>query len=221
MRVMTRMKVCAECGSEYRPWAGRQGIASKFCSSACAGQSLRAQALASYPSEAETRAAYHDELLSDEQFGRRHGRSYQWAFTVRRAYGIDALAFDERVQRRRSVMRVSPQAQARERLVRSVWNLSEKGEAQCRNCWRTDRRVHLHHAIPRSMCAEARLNLLNGVPLCTVCHFGWHRRQVTIYRDVFTPEEWAYISSVQLVGQDTQAWLDDRYPEKGDCRGRD
>lgn len=93
------------------------------------------------------------------------------------------------------------------------FNAKAKGESSCRNCGVSDVRLHLHHAIPRSLSRAARNNLLNGVPLCPKCHTGWHCRTVTIYRDIFTPEEWAYISSVQLTGQNIGAWLDDRYPD--------
>lgn len=91
------------------------------------------------------------------------------------------------------------------------FSLSIKGEACCRNCGRTGR-LNLHHAIPRSMFAAGRDEILNGVPLCTWCHLGWHRRRVVLYRDIFTAEEWAYLSSVTLLGQNIEAWLDDRYP---------
>lgn len=58
------------------------------------------------------------------------------------------------------------------------------------------------------------MEILNGLPLCTDCHMGWHRGYRTIYRDVFTPEEWAFLSSVQLTGELIGPWLDKRYPER-------
>jgi hypothetical protein len=98
------------------------------------------------------------------------------------------------------------------------FTLKAKGEDRCRNCGGVGtgetHRLHLHHAIPRSLSREARDKILNGIPLCPKCHHGWHRRRLTIYRDVFTPDEWAYISSVQLTGQNIEAWLDDRYPKR-------
>lgn len=194
-------------------WAGAQGIASKFCSHGCNREAARERARASRPCAEEARAAYSEELLSDAGFGRRYGRSAQWARGVRRAYGIPAVPREERTAARRAALRASPEAQARERLVRSVWNLDAKGgELECRNCGRSDLQIHLHHAIPRSMSKAARLDLRNGVQLCTNCHLGWHHRRVTIPRTVFTPVEWAFISSVNLTGQNTGAWLDDRYP---------
>jgi hypothetical protein len=58
-----------------------------------------------------------------------------------------------------------------------------------------------------------------------VCHTGWHHRRVTIYRDVFTEDEWAWLTTQELRGQNVIAWLDDRYPSRdhpprpgGECR---
>ncbi len=94
------------------------------------------------------------------------------------------------------------------------FSLALKGESSCRNCGSSDL-LQLHHAIPRSMSAAARDEILNGVPLCVRCHMSWHRRgKVTLYRDIFTVEEWNYLCSVELVGQLTAAWLDDRYPPR-------
>lgn len=218
-RVASREKRCAQCHNVFVVWAGAQGLASKFCSRRCTGEAARERARKSRPSEEETRAAYYTELLSDAEFGRRYGHSYQWALGVRRHYGITAVPTEERRTRKREAMRASPQAQARERLVRSAWNMAEKSlsegreELACRNCGRTDLRLHLHHAVPRSMCKAARLDLRNGVPLCTNCHLGWHHRRVTIPRSIFTPIEWAFISSLDLTGQNITAWLDERYPD--------
>lgn len=74
--------------------------------------------------------------------------------------------------------------------------------------------MQLHHAIPRSKWRAGRADLRNGIPLCFTCHTGWHHRKVVIYRDVFTPEEWAFMSSARLTGQRVEAWLDDRYPAR-------
>lgn len=100
-----------------------------------------------------------------------------------------------------------------EKDIAKVFNLKLKGEDCCRVCGDTHR-LQLHHAIPRSLSRAARTELRNGIPLCVSCHMGWHRRGLTIYRDLFTSDEWAYISSVQLTGQRIEAWLDDRYPER-------
>ncbi len=92
------------------------------------------------------------------------------------------------------------------------FNLKKKGEETCRNCggWATD----LHHAIPRSVCRATRADLRNGLPLCRRCHQGWHHRKVVLHRNLFTEEEWAYLSSVELTGQRIEAWLEDHYPER-------
>jgi hypothetical protein len=92
-----------------------------------------------------------------------------------------------------------------------VFNIKLKGEACCRNCGST-RHLHLHHIVPRSMCRAARRDLRNGLPLCASCHSHWHARSITIYRDAFRDNEWAYVSSLQLLGQDIATWLDERYP---------
>jgi 5-methylcytosine-specific restriction endonuclease McrA len=94
-----------------------------------------------------------------------------------------------------------------------LFGIRLKDEGNCRNCGATGL-LHLHHIIPRSMFAAGRLELLNGVPLCPACHVGWHRRCAVIHRDIFTEEEWAYLSSVTLLGQNIEAWLDDRYPPR-------
>lgn len=99
-----------------------------------------------------------------------------------------------------------------ERASKSLFSLKKKGDRICRNCG-TEENIHLHHAIPRSMYRDGRNELLNGVPLCQTCHYGWHHRRVVLHRSIFKPEEWEYISGVNLLGQNTTAWLDDRYPE--------
>lgn len=91
------------------------------------------------------------------------------------------------------------------------FSLRNKGETACRACG-TTYGLHLHHAIPRSMFRAGRDELLNGIALCHACHLGWHQRVVVLYRDIFTEEEWAYLSGVVLLGQNVLAWLDDRYP---------
>lgn len=98
-------------------------------------------------------------------------------------------------------------------VARNGINLKAKGEGCCRACGSTQH-LHLHHVIPRSMWRRGITELLNCIPLCVVCHTGWHRRWRTIYRDVFTPEEWAFISAADLLGQNVTAWLDDRYPAR-------
>lgn len=104
-------------------------------------------------------------------------------------------------------------------VTRNGTNLKAKGEDRCRVCGYGSN-LHLHHIIPRSMWRRGITELLNCIPLCAHCHAGWHHRWLTIYRDVFTPEEWAFISSADLLGQNVTAWLDERYPVPADERTR-
>lgn len=100
------------------------------------------------------------------------------------------------------------------REVARLFNLKKKGETRCRNCGSREH-VQPHHAIPRSIgTKESKLDLRNCLPLCSRCHARWHRRTLTIYRDVFTSEEWAYLVSVKLTGRETEAWLDAHYPSR-------
>jgi HNH endonuclease len=93
------------------------------------------------------------------------------------------------------------------------WSLAAKPERKCRVCPR--RATDLHHAIPRSVGPpETKLDFRNGLPLCQECHTGWHRRTLVIFRHVFTPDEWAYLTAVKLTGRETDAWLDDHYPDR-------
>ena len=94
--------------------------------------------------------------------------------------------------------------------LRRVFSLALKGEKKCRACGRA---AHLlHHAVPRSMSRIGRTDLLNGLPLCATCHQGWHFRNIAIYRDAFTPDEWAFICSLPDTGRVMATWLDERYP---------
>lgn len=95
-----------------------------------------------------------------------------------------------------------------------VFSARLKGETCCRNCGDSPGLLHLHHIVPRSMCKAGRRDMRNGVTLCPRCHRAWHHREITIYRDIFTDEEWTFVSSLQLLGQDIGAWLDDRYPTR-------
>jgi endogenous inhibitor of DNA gyrase (YacG/DUF329 family) len=101
--------------------------------------------------------------------------------------------------------------------IYQVFNVRLKGETCCRNCGAEATAVlplHLHHAVPRSMCKAGRRDLRNGITLCHACHMGWHYRTRPIYRDLFTEAEWSFISSLELLGQNITAWLEDRYPER-------
>ena len=149
----------------------------------------------------------YGEKLSDSQIGARYSHSYEWARRVRNAYGLKAL----------------PKPAHREikhgRYVGAEkWTVRNKGEDRCRACGKQPGSgvfgLHLHHVIPRSMWRDGKQDLRNGIPLCFDCHQGWHDRRITIYRDVFTAEEWSFLSSVQLLGQRIGPWLDANYPNR-------
>lgn len=97
------------------------------------------------------------------------------------------------------------------------FTVKDKGETRCRHCGATEKRLDLHHSVPRRVCPpEAKRDLRNGIVLCTTCHMRWHRRTITIYRDIFHPDEWDYISTLELTGRDITGWLDENYPTKED-----
>lgn len=106
-------------------------------------------------------------------------------------------------------------AEAARGLTREKWGLRRKPEPKCRNC--PAPAVHLHHAIPRSKAPRVRKDLRNGLPLCRACHDGWHGKKVTLHRDLFTPEEWSFVSTVELTGERIEAWLDRHYPVRPDA----
>lgn len=87
------------------------------------------------------------------------------------------------------------------------WNLALKGEESCRNCGAAAK--HLHHIVPRSVTRRGLYDVeRNGLPLCPPCHFGWHRRSLTITRDVLTEGELGF-----ALGAAGEGWLDLWYPE--------
>jgi hypothetical protein len=93
------------------------------------------------------------------------------------------------------------------------WNATTKGETCCRSCGKSSSRLHLHHAVPRSICPpDAKRDLRNGITLCGSCHVRWHKGS-PLPRSIFTAEEWAYVSRLRLEGRETAAWLDKHYPE--------
>ncbi len=89
------------------------------------------------------------------------------------------------------------------------WSIRDKDEEFCRACGAPA--SDLHHAVPRSLAPSGRRDLRNGLPLCRSCHTSWHRRGVTLHRDLFTVEEWRFIET--LIGP---VWLDERYPDRGE-----
>lgn len=92
------------------------------------------------------------------------------------------------------------------------WSIREKGESNCRVCG--GGAEDLHHAVPRSICPpDAKLDLRNGLPLCKPCHQKWHRKSLVLGPDVFTTQEWEYVSSLKLTGRDITGWLEKNYPK--------
>lgn len=81
--------MCVQCGTEYTATQEFRGYARRFCSRECTGEYNQRRARASWPSEEEVRHLYEVEGLSDRALGARFGHSYQWAYTVRKAYGIE------------------------------------------------------------------------------------------------------------------------------------
>lgn len=201
-------RTCAHCGATFSATQEHRNFKRKFCSKRCSNRANSERQRAKYPPLSEVEWAYREEGLSDLDFGARHGRSYQWAMRVRRHHGV-RLTRDEKLRARR--LKTKRQKAG---VSRAIWNVREKGETCCRVCRGSHGGLHLHHVIPRSMHRGSRMELRNGIVLCNACHTRWHARTLTIYRDVFTAEEWAYISSVELLGQNIEAWLDARYPSR-------
>lgn len=98
-----------------------------------------------------------------------------------------------------------------ERRMMREFNLAVKGETNCRACG-SGEFVNAHHTIPRSTAPNLRYDILNCLPLCSVCHTKWHRRTLTIYRDAFNEDELEYLAAARIPGRVTSAWLDDHYP---------
>ena len=187
---MTRpatIRECAHCGEDFEARQEYSNFKRKYCSFRCSGASQRKRARESWPPKPEVERLYATEGATDASIGKRYGKSYEWARRLRKHYGIDA-------PKRRG----KPEEEKSDRLR---WGIGLKPEAVCRCCnKRPARALNLHHAIPRSMCRAARYDLRNGLPLCERCHMGWHHREVVVYRDAFTREEWAYLLSVELAG---------------------
>jgi hypothetical protein len=94
----------------------------------------------------------------------------------------------------------------------SGWNPKARRETCCRVCGSAGP-LDLHHAVPRSICPPAaKRDLRNGITLCDHCHTRWHRGTLVITRDLFSTEEWSYISTLELTGREITGWLDKHYP---------
>lgn len=89
-----------------------------------------------------------------------------------------------------------------------AWGLASKGEDECRNCGQPAE--HLHHIVPRKLLpthVPVDDPLLNGLPLCTPCHIGWHHRSVLLASDLLKIEEMAF-----ALGAVGHAWVSANYP---------
>jgi hypothetical protein len=199
---------CAHCGLVYQPLDNAPSR--KYCSRECSN-------LARQKREERVCAECGAPFIARTSEIRRRGGKYCSRECWRKNSGLTPEQY--RVNADRMSVKRRGKGNPRykhgkngDRARLSKFSLAVKGEPCCRNCGSTER-MNLHHIIPRSMFAAGRDEIRNGLPLCAVCHSSWHRRgRVTLYRDIFTEEEWAYLSSVTLLGQNIEAWLDDRYP---------
>lgn len=200
------IRPCAHCGDDFEARQEHSTFKRKYCSPRCVGLAQTARAVASYPPKAEVERLYIAEGLSDIELGRRFGHSYQWAFKMRRHYGIAGASIPDKIRK-----------PLRRKNDRSRWGIHLKREPVCRACKQPPdelRPLNLHHAIPRSLAPSIKYDLRNGLPLCAACHLAWHRRELTIYRDVFTEEEWSFLSTLTFQGFNPEAWLEKRYPAR-------
>lgn len=205
--IYNRPRSCVECGDLYQPRHEHKNYAARFCSRECAKVNVTRRKRAHWPTEAEMRQMVYAEHLADSAIGGRYGHSYEWARRIRNHYRIPAQARPPHREIKHGRY-----------IGLTGFSVKAKGEAACRACGATPTgtgpmgALHLHHAIPRSMCKATKTDLRNGIPLCRACHAGWHDRQVTIYRDAFTVAEWAFLLTVDLLGQEVGPWLDRHYP---------
>lgn len=88
----TQRRICQFCGDEFEADREHKNYKRKFCSTRCGGEAAKKKTRASWPSEDEMRRLYEDEGLTDKEIGARFGHSYQWALTIRQAYGIEGRA---------------------------------------------------------------------------------------------------------------------------------
>jgi hypothetical protein len=89
-----------------------------------------------------------------------------------------------------------------------AWNLKAKGEETCRRCGGAA--MYLHHIVPRSFAPQARRDVKrNGMPLCGLCHVGWHLDKVTIAHDLLSDDEFLAVLEYANV-----VWLERRYPDR-------
>lgn len=184
---------CGWCREPFEVQGHYQKLERKYCSPACSVAANRALIVSQYPPREEVERLY-EHGMSDRDVGRWFDRSNMWASRVRHHYGLNTNP---------SRKRVYPAKQPSSR-----FNINSKREGACRNCKKAGV-LHLHHIVPRDLSVAGEKDLRNGVPLCPSCHSGWHVGQVNLYRDIFTEDEWACISSLI-----DAAWLDERYPSR-------
>ncbi len=203
-----RLRTCPVCEVVFRARGETYRYAQRFCSQSCATTHQMAEKRAKWPTVSQMLRMVNVEKLSDAQIGRIYGHSYEWARQVRAAYDIPA------------VPKPPTRTVTHGRFIGAQgWSVAKKGEDCCRVCRRPAApgrlgALHLHHLVPRSMHKASRLDLRNGIALCSACHQGWHDRSLTIYRDVLTTAEWDYVSGITLLGQNIQTWLDRNYPAR-------
>lgn len=201
-----RWRNCAYCGERFYDEQARASGGQRYCSQRCFGDSLSERRQRDYPSRDQLAREYGEEGLSLAALGKRHGHTYTWAAKALKTRGVETRSQREAARRKaKPLHRLSD---------RKRWGIHLKPSDWCRNCGTTGVTLHLHHVIPRSKSHAAKYDLRNGLQLCGTCHAGWHRRRTVIYREIFTGEEWAFISTVELLGQSVEVWLEERYPER-------
>jgi hypothetical protein len=199
------LRPCVQCGKEFD--ARQRNPSRRYCSMACSGMAHRKRAEQTCMGCGTSFVARTSEI--DRGGGKYCSRTCWIKY-------LDPPALRPGVADKIAVAKTKTGKQAGRRtrqLQNAGMTLQAKGETSCRNCGQTDH-LQLHHVIPRSMWRRGILELLNGVPLCVRCHMGWHHHRVVIYRDIFTAEEWAFLTSADLLGQEVSAWLDKRYPSR-------
>lgn len=194
--------VCERCDGSFVARSNHSSFRQRYCSPRCANEAKAAKIRASYPPKGEIEALVK-EGLSDEKIGRRYGRSYTWAWRVRQFHELPPGGLKPGPRRK----------PLHQRSDRDRWGIHLKREERCRSC-KKGGRLNLHHAIPRSLAPSIKFDLRNGIPLCTACHMAWHHHERAIYRDVFTEEEWSWLTSLQFQGIEIKHWLEDHYPER-------
>lgn len=208
-------KQCKVCGASFQPRTGFQ----KFCSPTCAHQASTVTRTCVVCGTEFTRGDYSPvkhcskscanrasaELRANKLLKPRQIAACEecGAPFTKQKMGQRWCSRSCASKARRQPLRI------RERYI-AGWSLAAKSEPACRNCGRVA--THLHHIVPRSKSRAARADVkCNGMPLCFVCHRGWHDHAVEIYRDRLTRDELAL--ALKTAGE---LWVENHYPYRPD-----